>query len=788
MRRLIPFILFSLILMALGTIKPAMSAPKPTATPTVAVPTNTPSGPTATPSPSPTGVVCSISDTIKRISVSSNGLEGNLDSGFGPINVSKDGRYVAFSSSASNLVSNDTNGTSDVFLHDRQTCKTIRVSVGASGVQANGDSTSPFISPDAKRIVFISSATNLVSRDRNGFSDAFVATLDLVNLQVTQTIRISVGPNGREANNSSETPSISSEISDGINPPYYRAVFESTASNLIGTDANTSGADIFVYNSLTGQVSIASATSAGGQFSLGANSPYISGNGNFVTFSPNTQPFLWELYRKNLQDGSLVLVSVPISGQQINGMSGWVNQSPLSFDGRFVAFYSSASNLGGLTTPDTNGNLPDVFLRDMALGRTEIISVSPTGGASNDISYPGAVSDDARYVVFESAASNLVNGDTNGLMDIFIRDRQQRQTIRVSVGSGGVQGNADARIPFISGDGRYVTFESNANNFVSGDTNNHWDVFEVGNIFALPPTATSTPTSVPTSTPIACTLTQTNNTSSAGADGSVTTLGVCPASKPMAANPRTPPPGGDLAIMEGEYHFEPTYYPEVLNQPFPSGKATAPGDLNNRENWTAPANIPVELWAHVWRPQTLTKPSYPLVVFISGEHATCGFTTSSSPVRTDPEQTISGADYYTYYHDCPMPSGDQTWTVVPTHKGYEYLAIELAKKGYVVVSINANLGISFRDVADTPEHDPMRRVESWRATFDEALFQQSPSEPCLILSYHTALQYFFAFNGSRHTVVNITMAAKANNQRFTLHGYHTCYPTWFFFTACPALL
>jgi Tol biopolymer transport system component len=145
----------------------------------------------------------------------------------------------------------------------------------------------------------------------------------------------------------------------------------------------------------------------------------------------------------------------------------------VSTDGRYIAFHSAAPNL---VAGDTNGRV-DVFLRDRVLGTTIRVSVSDAEAQSNgDSGYP-SISADGRYIAFESVANNLVTGDTNGRKDVFVRDRVLGTTIRVSRSTGGTQGNADSQAASISASGRYVAFHSLANNLVGGDTNGTYDVF-----------------------------------------------------------------------------------------------------------------------------------------------------------------------------------------------------------------------------------------------------------------------------------------------------------------------
>jgi Tol biopolymer transport system component len=147
--------------------------------------------------------------------------------------------------------------------------------------------------------------------------------------------------------------------------------------------------------------------------------------------------------------------------------------SAISADGRYVAFESLASNL---VAGDTNG-VQDVFVRDQVNGYTTRVSIATGGAQANGGSSGASISADGRYVAFQSDAGNLVPGDTNGAPDVFVRDRVTGATTRVSVATGGTQANNNSQRSAISADGRYVAFSSDANNLVAGDTNGCDDVF-----------------------------------------------------------------------------------------------------------------------------------------------------------------------------------------------------------------------------------------------------------------------------------------------------------------------
>ena len=145
----------------------------------------------------------------------------------------------------------------------------------------------------------------------------------------------------------------------------------------------------------------------------------------------------------------------------------------LGTDGRVVCFTSWATNL---VAGDTNG-LPDVFVRDRTAGSTERVSVSSDEIQGDGWSDRASLSADGRYVAFDSGAADLVSGDTNGAWDVFVRDRQAGTTERASVDSAEIQADGGGGHPALSADGRYVAFESRSADLVGDDSNGAWDVF-----------------------------------------------------------------------------------------------------------------------------------------------------------------------------------------------------------------------------------------------------------------------------------------------------------------------
>lgn len=398
---------------------------------------------------------------ISLVSVDSVGAQGsgNADS---PA-ISSDGRFVAFTSAASNLVPGDTNGRPDIFVHDRHTGATSRVNVSSSGVESNGESFSPSISGDGRFVAFESDASSLVTGDNNRQSDVFVH-----DRQSGTTTRVSVDSTGAEGNLGSNSASISG---DG-----RLVAFRSRASNLVTQDSNGVD-DIFVHDRQTGTTTLVSLTSTGIQGNRFSFTPSISGDGRFVAFASdatnlvaNDSNVQFDVFVRDRQLGTTTRVSLDSSGGQ--GDFGSFQPS-LSGDGRLVAFGSGATNL---VTGDTNLR-NDIFVHDRQTGATSRVSVNSSGVQANGDCARPSISSDGRFVTFESDATDLVADDTNGFTDAFLHDRQTSTTTRVSVNSAGVQGDQRSRQPVISADGIFVAFTSRATNLINGDSNGFEDIF-----------------------------------------------------------------------------------------------------------------------------------------------------------------------------------------------------------------------------------------------------------------------------------------------------------------------
>jgi Tol biopolymer transport system component len=345
--------------------------------------------------------------TTTRVSVASDGTEGNNNSNYSAI--SADGRYVAFRSSADNLVVGDTNSEYDIFVHDRQSGQTTRVSIASDGIQANDESLFTDISDDGRYVAFASVATNLVVDDTNGVTDIFV-----YDRQTGTTSRVSISSDATQANGFS---GLLSSSGDGR----YIA-FQSHATNLVSNDTNGEQ-DIFVHDRQSGQTTLISVASDGTQGNQSSGYPELSSDGRYVAFHSRASNLVLsdtnnaeDIFVHDRQTGQTTRVSVSSSNAEANGYS---QEPTISADGRYIAFRSTASNL---ISNDMNMD-EDIFVHDQQTGQTTRVSVASDGTEANSYSYVSHISSTGLYVVFESGARNLVVGDTNKTQDIFVHDR-----------------------------------------------------------------------------------------------------------------------------------------------------------------------------------------------------------------------------------------------------------------------------------------------------------------------------------------------------------------------------
>jgi Tol biopolymer transport system component len=346
--------------------------------------------------------------TTECVSVDSGGIPRVAGVYMG-MSISSSGRYVVFYSQANDLVPGDTNNVADIFMRDRLNGTTERISIGSTGVEANGESVFPCVTNDGRFVVFTSAASNLVAGDTNAAWDIF-----LRDRQAGTTERVSISSASIQGNGMASAPTISA---DG-----RLVVFTSLASNLVSADTNGRW-DSFVRDRQTGTTERVSVASDGTEGDGDSASAVISANGQFVALSSNATNLVpgdangcGDIFVRDLQQDTTERVSVAPGTANADAYSGW---PCISDDGRYVGFASAATNLiPGLTTP-TGG----VFVHDRLTGSTEIVSTLTGGALPNAFSHTPSISSCGRFVAFRSEATDLVPGDTNGHGDIFIHDR-----------------------------------------------------------------------------------------------------------------------------------------------------------------------------------------------------------------------------------------------------------------------------------------------------------------------------------------------------------------------------
>lgn len=331
------------------------------------------------------------------------------------VDVSADGRYVSFSSTAPDLVAGDTNGITDIFVRDLRAGKTVRVSVTDSGGQATPgesweQSYNAEISEDGRRVAFTSSVPDLTPDDDNSGVDVFVR-----DLRAGTTVRATVAA----------TPSgAGGGFAPSISATGRYVAFLSDAGDVVAGDTNEEG-DVFVRDLSAGTTTRVNVSSSGAQAEGGIcclDGVTISATGRYVaftTFADNLTPgdtAGMDLFVRDRVAGTTTRASLTSTGGELNGDA---EDPSISADGRYVAFASRATN----AVPRDTNNRSDVFVRDRLAGRTTLVSVSTTGTQGNDDSAYPALSADGRAVVFGSRASNLVAGDTNEASDVFLRRR-----------------------------------------------------------------------------------------------------------------------------------------------------------------------------------------------------------------------------------------------------------------------------------------------------------------------------------------------------------------------------
>jgi len=364
----------------------------------------------------------------RQVDVSSTG--GEPDSLATLPSVSGDGRYVAFQSSASNLVSGGRSAAGDVYRRDMVTGTTVLVSVSATGGDANGFSNRPSISADGRYVAFNSTATNLVANAPAAGTQVYVR-----DLQTGTTVRVAP-TDGGSADDSSLRPDISA---DG-----HYVAFVSDATNLVpgATDANGER-DVYRFDRVTSTTQRVSVSTTGGDGNGASTRPAISADGRYVVFQSTASNLIsddtnhqTDVFRRDMVTGTTIRVSVSATGAPLSAAS---TRGAVNADGRYVAFASNDT----LVVPDDHNHARDVFLRDVVASTTTRVSVASDGSdglgctppppptaiplakrsqpSAADLSTRPSLSADGHAVLFVSSFCNLVPNDTSNLNEVFVR-------------------------------------------------------------------------------------------------------------------------------------------------------------------------------------------------------------------------------------------------------------------------------------------------------------------------------------------------------------------------------
>ena len=374
--------------------------------------------------------------------------------------LSADGRLVAFSSAANNLDPGDLGTNQDVFVYDRQTQLIKRLT------KNSGNSSEPVISADGKHVAFTSDAANLVSGDTNGLSDVFVYDLTSDTIE-----RVSVADDESQATGASKMPDISG---DG-----KFVVWASAAANLVSGDTNGK-LDVFLRDRLNQTTVRVSVSTAGAQSDGDSIEPQISDDGAVFAFQSQGTQLIDGVTDPNAVDDIFVRsagVTRRISRNPLTATDAdkYSERPALSGDGKFAAFASLATNL---VPGDDNGKM-DIFVYALAGNTIERVSVTSAGDQSDGLSSGPSLNGDGSLVVYDSLALSLAGANT-GYINAYLYDRGSKQVFLLNGSDfGGFANGSTNYRSVLSNDGKFAAFHTAASNLVVGDNNGVSDVFVV---------------------------------------------------------------------------------------------------------------------------------------------------------------------------------------------------------------------------------------------------------------------------------------------------------------------
>ena len=383
--------------------------------------------------------------------------------------MSADGRFVVFVSEAEDLVPNDSNGSSDVFMRDLESGNTILISVNATGTMSgNQASADPSISRDGRKVAFASYANDLVANDGNDREDVFVR--DWV---AGATVLASVGTSGQGT-----TPRVRTQ--PVLSPDGRYVVFKSRSTELV-EEPLLYTVNLYARDLETGTTQLITKDLPGTALSIPLFSEAVfPAHATVVLFDASTTQYRF-IYRVDLIAGTRERIDVLRPGVLFERWFAHSFDASSSADGRRVAFVSSNSDL---VEGDVNLK-QDVFMRDLNIGETQLVSMTADGVGGNGDALEAVISDDGYWVAFTSCAGDLASDDANrgdvpgtGDRDVFLHRLGTGLTRLISRScrhGGSANGPSDS--PAISADGRYVTYRSMASDLVPNDFNSSPDVF-----------------------------------------------------------------------------------------------------------------------------------------------------------------------------------------------------------------------------------------------------------------------------------------------------------------------
>ena len=409
----------------------------------------------------------SFAQELSLVSVSNTGEQGN-DSSF-ESDVSADGRWVVWTSLATNLTPGDTNGQRDIFLRNMETGEVTRINTGPAGQQADGFSGFPDISSDGRYVAYYCTSDAILDDDVNGERDIF-----LFDRETGANELVSISSTGAQANDLCNTPKLTS---DG-----RYVAFESDASNLVPGDTN-GAEDVFVRDRQLGETYRVSVSSSGAEGNDDSDAASISDDGRFVTFASDATNLVaggstnqTNIYLHDRLTGETTLVSGGLGGQGGNSYS-W--NPRISGDGKWITYEGNASDL---VAGDVN-EFRDIFLYDVQSEETSMVSVNDAGEQTDDDSEEPAISDDGRYIAYASQADNLVGGATTAGFNYntFVHDRLTGTVTLASVSptDPAPSGTSEANI---SAEGAWVVFNS-GDGRLDEDDNGRTDILIYGPLF-----------------------------------------------------------------------------------------------------------------------------------------------------------------------------------------------------------------------------------------------------------------------------------------------------------------